>query len=187
MKKPAQCMLRFPTRGLAAVLAAALAAIPAALAATAPPAADSTPAASPHGLNVLDQPLQPCNTRLRAGYARDGYCTLSAQDEGVHGVCAVMSRRFLDYTRAQGNDLITPDPAKRFPGLKPGDRWCVCAGRWQQALDAGVAPKVVLAATSREVLDTLFLDDLQRHALHAHTSAAHHRSVGQAGTPSSTP
>ncbi len=127
--------------------------------------------AAPHGLSVLDQPLQPCSTRLRAGYARDGYCTLSAQDEGVHGVCAVMSWRFLDYTRAQGNDLITPNPAKRFPGLKPGDRWCVCAGRWQQALDAGVAPKVVLAATSHEVLDSLFLDDLQRHALQARPSA----------------
>jgi uncharacterized protein (DUF2237 family) len=115
--------------------------------------------------NVLGGPLLPCNTRLYAGHSRSGFCTVSAQDAGVHGVCAVMDRRFLDEIRAQGNDLITPNPATGFVGLKPGDRWCVCAGRWQQALDAGVAPRVVLSAMSRAVLDSLFLDDLTRHAV----------------------
>lgn len=116
-------------------------------------------------LNVLDQPLPPCSHAPLTGYLRDGSCTVTANDAGVHGVCAVMTAEFLAYTRAQGNDLSTPNPALRFPGLKPGDRWCVCAGRWQQALDAGVAPKVVLQATSQEVLNSLFLDDLARHAV----------------------
>jgi uncharacterized protein (DUF2237 family) len=116
-------------------------------------------------LNVLDQPLQACSHSPLTGYRRDGFCAVTAEDAGVHGVCAVMSAEFLAYTKSQGNDLVTPNPALRFPGLKPGDRWCVCAGRWQQALDAGVAPKVVLSATSKQVLDTLFLDDLVRHAV----------------------
>jgi uncharacterized protein (DUF2237 family) len=130
--------------------------------------AAATPAMSrdfPPALNVLDQPLQACSHAPLTGYLRDGSCSVSAGDAGVHGVCAVMSAEFLAYTKAQGNDLSTPNPALRFPGLKPGDRWCVCAGRWQQAFDAGVAPKVVLQATSKEVLDSLFLDDLARHAV----------------------
>jgi len=121
----------------------------------------------PHELNVLGTPLKPCSTAPLTGYARDGFCSVFEQDAGVHGVCAVMDERFLQFTRAQGNDLITPRPEWRFPGLKPGDRWCVCAGRWQEALDAGVAPKVVLAATSQKVLDSLFLDDLIKHAVDA--------------------
>ncbi len=115
--------------------------------------------------NVLDQPLQACSHAPRTGYLRNGSCAVTAEDAGMHGVCAVMSADFLAYTKAQGNDLATPDPRLRYPGLKPGDRWCVCAGRWQQALGAGVAPKVVLQATSKKVLDSLFLDDLARHAV----------------------
>ncbi len=115
--------------------------------------------------NVLDQPLQACSHAPLTGYLRNGSCAVTAEDAGVHGVCAVMSAEFLAYTKTQGNDLSTPDPRLRFPGVKPGDHWCVCAGRWQQALDAGVAPKVVLRATSKQVLDSLFLDDLARHAI----------------------
>jgi uncharacterized protein (DUF2237 family) len=121
--------------------------------------------ADPALLNVLNQPLQSCSQAPQTGYLRNGYCAVTAQDAGVHGVCALMDAQFLAYTKSQGNDLSTPNPKLRFPGLKPGDHWCVCAGRWQQALDAGVAPKVVLAATSKDVLDSLFLDDLAKHAV----------------------
>ncbi|MGC8703578.1 MAG: DUF2237 family protein [Thiomonas sp.] len=121
--------------------------------------------ADPALLNVLNQPLQACSHAPLTGYLRDGSCAVSAQDAGIHGVCAVMNAKFLAYTKAQGNDLSTPNPATRFPGLKPGDHWCVCAGRWQQALDGGAAPKVVLAATSKTVLNSLFLDDLAKHAV----------------------
>ncbi|MGQ9723982.1 MAG: DUF2237 family protein [Tepidimonas sp.] len=121
----------------------------------------------PTELSVLGTPLKPCSTAPLTGFARDGFCSVTGRDAGVHGVCAVMDERFLQFTLAQGNDLITPRPEWRFPGLKPGDRWCVCAGRWQEAYDAGVAPKVVLAATSAKVLDSLFLDDLLKHAVDA--------------------
>ncbi len=120
--------------------------------------------ANPALLDVLDQPLLSCSRAPLTGYTRNGSCVVSKEDAGVYGVCAVMSARFLAFTKGEGNDLITPNPKQRFPGLKPGDRWCVCAGRWQQALDAGVAPKVVLAATSKSVLDSLFMDDLTKHA-----------------------
>ena len=144
----------------------ALFAVACALASSAATAASptSTPAHHP-SLNVLDQVLQACSHAPLTGYLRNGSCAVTEQDAGVHGVCAVMTQRFLSYTKSQGNDLETPNPRTRFPGLKPGDHWCVCAGRWQQALDAGVAPKVVLAATSKRVLDSLFLDDLAKHAI----------------------
>jgi uncharacterized protein (DUF2237 family) len=121
--------------------------------------------ADPALLNVLNQPLLTCSQAPLTGYLRNGSCAVSAQDAGVHGVCAVMTAKFLAYTKTQGNDLSTPNPASRFPGLKPGDHWCVCAGRWQEALDGGAAPKVVLAATSKAVLSSLFLDDLAKHAI----------------------
>lgn len=123
--------------------------------------------ANPALFNVLNQPLLACSHAPLTGYLRNGSCAVSAQDAGVHGVCAVMSAKFLAFTKAQGNDLSTPNPALHFPGLKPGDHWCVCAGRWQQALDGGAAPKVVLAATSKEVLSSLFLDDLAKYAVDA--------------------
>lgn len=114
-------------------------------------------------LNVYGQPLQPCSMALRAGSDRSGYCRVSPQDAGVHGVCARVTAEFLAYTLKQGNDLVTPQPWARFPGLQPGDFWCVCAGRWQQALDAGVAPPINPNATSIGVLSSLFADDLNKH------------------------
>lgn len=113
--------------------------------------------------NVYGEPLQLCSSAPLTGAARNGFCGLSPRDVGAHGVCARMTAEFLAYTRTQGNDLITPQPWAQFPGLKPGDFWCVCAGRWQQALDAGVAPPINPDATSMGVLSTLFAADLNRH------------------------
>lgn len=115
--------------------------------------------------NVYGQPLAACSKALGAGADRSGFCRLSISDLGVHGVCAQMTEEFLTYTLGQGNDLITPRPEYRFPGLKPGDFWCLCAGRWQQALDAGVAPPVNPYATSYGVLASLFASDLNRHLI----------------------
>jgi uncharacterized protein (DUF2237 family) len=124
------------------------------------------------GLNVLGLPLQACGTAPVTGFLRDGYCCVPGSDAGVHGVCAVMDEAFLHYTLQRGNDLITPRPQWQFPGLRPGDRWCVCASRWLEALHAGVAPKVVLASTSEKVLDIIRLEDLLRHAVDAPASKA---------------
>jgi uncharacterized protein (DUF2237 family) len=99
------------------------------------------------------------------GFYRDGCCNTGDDDIGRHTVCAVMTRAFLDYTRQQGNDLSTPHPEFNFPGLKPGDQWCLCAGRWQQALEAGVAPRIMLGATHIGALDVVDLKDLKAHAL----------------------
>ncbi len=113
--------------------------------------------------NVYGQPLQVCSKAPLTGAQRSGYCSLSPRDLGAHGVCARMTPEFLAYTLKQGNDLITPQPWANFPGLKAGDFWCVCAGRWQQALDAGVAPPINPNATSIGVLNNLFAADLNRH------------------------
>ncbi len=99
------------------------------------------------------------------GYFRNGKCDTSPQDYGVHVVCAQLTTEFLEFTKAQGNDLSTPMPAYGFPGLKPGDRWCLCAARWREALDAGVAPPLVLAATHEAVLGYVSLEVLQEHAV----------------------
>jgi uncharacterized protein (DUF2237 family) len=99
------------------------------------------------------------------GFYRDGLCNTGAGDFGAHVVCAQMTEQFLDYTKAQGNDLSTPVPAFSFPGLKPGDRWCLCASRWKQAYDDGVAPLVILAATHALTLEYVTLDELQQHAV----------------------
>lgn len=115
--------------------------------------------------NVLGGPLDVCSTSPRTGFYRDGCCNTGAEDVGIHVVCARMTREFLDFERARGNDLVTPAPDAHFPGLKPGDRWCVCAGRWREAFAAGVAPPVVLSATHEETLAMIPLDDLRRHAL----------------------
>lgn len=122
--------------------------------------------------NVYGQPLAACSSALHAGADRSGFCRLSIADLGVHGVCAQMTKEFLNYTLSQGNDLMTPRPEYRFPGLKPGDFWCVCAGRWQQALDAGVAPPVNPNATSYGVLATLFASDLNQHLINPATPAS---------------
>lgn len=118
-------------------------------------------------VNVLGTPLQACSFDPLTGFLRDGCCTADAQDRGTHLVCARVTREFLDYSLAQGNDLITPRPQWRFAGLKPGDRWCLCATRWLEAAAAGVAPPVVLEATNRLVLGLIPLALLQAHALPA--------------------
>lgn len=115
-------------------------------------------------LNVLGEPLQACSFDPLTGYFRDGCCNTDAHDHGTHVVCARMTAEFLSFSAERGNDLITPRPQWRFPGLKPGDRWCLCATRWKEAFEAGVAPPVVLACTHRKVLDYVELEDLKAHA-----------------------
>lgn len=117
--------------------------------------------------NVLGGELQICCTAPMTGFYRNGRCDLGPEDRGVHGLCAQMTETFLNYTRAQGNDLTTPHPVFGFPGLKPGDRWCLCASRWQEALEDGVAPPVVLAATHEGVLGIVSLDDLKTYGIEA--------------------
>lgn len=118
--------------------------------------------------NVLGTLLEPCGTSPMTGFYRDGCCRTGADDHGSHVVCAMVTKEFLAYTKARGNDLSSPNPW--FPGLKPGDRWCLCALRWKEALDAGVAPPVVLEATHEKTLKYVSLDDLKRHAVNAHLS-----------------
>ncbi|MEB3313147.1 MAG: DUF2237 domain-containing protein [Cyanobacteriota bacterium] len=115
--------------------------------------------------NVLGNSLAPCNMSPITGFYRDGCCRTGAGDVGAHVVCAEMTAEFLAFTKAQGNDLSTPMPAYRFPGLQPGDRWCLCASRWKEALDAGLAPPVVLRATHASALEYVSLRELQAHAL----------------------
>ncbi|GAB4400975.1 MAG: DUF2237 domain-containing protein [Rhodoferax sp.] len=115
--------------------------------------------------NVLGGPLLACSYDPLTGYHRDGCCSSDDTDRGLHVVCARMTQAFLEFSRAQGNDLITPRPEYRFAGLKPGDRWCLCALRWKEAFDAGVAPPVVLAATHERALQVLTLEQLKSCAL----------------------
>ena len=115
--------------------------------------------------NVLGGVLQDCSLRPLTGFYRDGCCQTGPDDLGVHTVCTLMTAEFLQFSVARGNDLVTPAPAFGFPGLKPGDRWCLCAARWKEALDAGVAPRVVLGATHERTLEIVSLDDLKRHAI----------------------
>jgi uncharacterized protein (DUF2237 family) len=114
--------------------------------------------------NVLGGALSPCSASPRTGFYRNGRCDTGAADVGMHVVCARMTAEFLAYTRSQGNDLSTPRPELGFPGLKPGERWCICAARWKEALEAGVAPPVILEATHAAALDIVPLADLERHA-----------------------
>ncbi|GAB3264000.1 DUF2237 family protein [Chitinimonas naiadis] len=116
-------------------------------------------------LNVLGLPLEACSFRPVTGFFRDGCCNTSPDDRGRHVVCAVMTRDFLDFSVAQGNDLVTPHPEFEFPGLKPGDRWCLCANRWIEALLQGSAPKVVLESTHEDVLELVSLETLVDYAL----------------------
>jgi hypothetical protein len=116
-------------------------------------------------INVLGEPLASCSEEPKTGYFRDGCCNTDGGDLGRHVVCARVTREFLDYSRGQGNDLVTPRPEFDFPGLNPGDQWCLCAGRWLEALRAGVAPPVVLAATHAASLEVVELAELKRHAL----------------------
>ena len=118
-------------------------------------------------LNVLGGPLRACGLDPLTGFYRDGRCETGPDDVGTHVVCAVMTAEFLAFTRGRGNDLSTPRPAVRFPGLRPGDRWCLCVSRWNEALDAGVAPPVVLEATHAKALETVPLGALRAHAVDA--------------------
>jgi uncharacterized protein len=113
--------------------------------------------------NVLGGSLETCCTSPMTGFFRDGKCTTGPQDMGMHVVCAQVTTEFLAFTRASGNDLSTPNFG--FPGLKPGDRWCLCASRWQEALVVGAAPPVLLSATHEAALKIVSLDDLKAHAL----------------------
>lgn len=115
--------------------------------------------------NVLGGPLEPCGTDPITGFHRDGTCTCGPEDLGLHAVCAVMTPEFLEHQRSVGNDLSTPRPEWSFPGLVPGDRWCVVTARWQQAYADGVAAPVVLSATSEEALQLVPLGWLQAHAV----------------------
>lgn len=117
------------------------------------------------GQNVLGGELEPCAVDPVTGFYRDGTCRTGPQDLGVHVVCAEMTEAFLGFSLSVGNDLSTPRPEWGFPGLQPGDRWCVCADRWREALDAGFAPPVVLAATHASALEFASLADLQAHAV----------------------
>ena len=115
--------------------------------------------------NVLGEPLAHCCSAPLTGFYRDGYCRTGNEDPGRHVVCAVMTDAFLEYSAGRGNDLATPRPAFDFPGLAAGDRWCLCAQRWAEALDAGVAPRVALTATHESALEVIDLDNLKRHAI----------------------
>ncbi|MDZ7953714.1 MULTISPECIES: DUF2237 family protein [unclassified Nostoc] len=115
--------------------------------------------------NVIDGNLEVCCTSPVTGFYRDGFCRTGGQDFGSHVVCAQVTSEFLEFTKSQGNDLSTPVPDFNFPGLKPGDRWCLCASRWQEALEAGVAPPVILSATHARALEVVSLDELKKHAL----------------------
>ena len=115
-------------------------------------------------LNVLGQPLEPCSTAPLTGFFRDGTCNTCTEDTGSHTVCAVMTAEFLALSKYLGNDLSTPRPEFRFPGLKPGDRWCLCAARFLQAHHEGCAPKVYLAATHLRAADIVPLDVLQAYS-----------------------
>jgi uncharacterized protein (DUF2237 family) len=114
--------------------------------------------------NVTGGELKPCSTAPLTGFFRNGCCETGPDDLGLHTVCAVMSAEFLAFSKAAGNDLSTPQPAYGFPGLKPGDRWCLCAPRWKEALDAGVAPQLVLEATHEETLAIVPLGVLKDYA-----------------------
>ncbi len=115
--------------------------------------------------NVLGGILGSCSEQPMTGFFRDGCCNTSDEDLGSHTVCVVLTADFLEFSKRRGNDLSTPRPEFAFPGLQPGDRWCLCAARWREALQAGVAPRVVLAATNEACLLIVGLDDLKRHAI----------------------
>jgi len=115
--------------------------------------------------NVLGEPLQSCSENPITGWFRDGCCHTGPGDMGMHVICCQVDAAFLDFSKGAGNDLSTPRPEFNFPGLKPGDRWCVCASRWKEAYDAGVAPGVVLESTHMSALEYATLEELQEYAV----------------------
>jgi len=116
-------------------------------------------------LNVFGSPLEPCGTEPMTGFYRDGSCRCGPEDVGLHAVCAVMTREFLDHQRSIGNDLTTPRPELGFPGLHPGDRWCVVASRWLEAYEAGAPAPVVLASTSARAMEIIPAEYLDEQAV----------------------
>ncbi len=129
------------------------------------------------GKNVLGSTLQPCSMDPLTGFYRTGCCDTGAGDHGVHVICAVMTSEFLVYSREKGNDLLTPRPEYGFAGLKPGDRWCLCAGRWKEAFESDMAPPVVLAATHMAALEVVDLEQLMELAV----DGGEERGEGKAG------
>jgi uncharacterized protein len=115
--------------------------------------------------NVYGEPLKSCSERPLTGFFRTGCCHTGPEDLGLHTVCIEVTAEFLAFSKARGNDLSTPQPDFDFPGLKPGDRWCLCAARWREALEAGSAPHVILAATHEATLEIVKLKDLKRYAI----------------------
>ena len=115
--------------------------------------------------NVIGTPLETCSLSPLTGFNRNGSCQSAEHDLGVHGVCSEMTDTFLNFTKARGNDLSSSNESHGFPGLKPGDRWCLCASRWKEALDHGAAPPMVLSATNEAVLKYIGLDDLLKYAV----------------------
>jgi uncharacterized protein len=123
--------------------------------------------------NVLGTPLVPCSYDPLTGYYRDGCCNTDANDHGTHVVCARVTQEFLVFSLERGNDLMTPRPEHRFAGLEAGDRWCLCAARWQEALQAGVAPPVILECTHEKALEFATLDQLRSHAYKTPANSPH--------------
>ena len=118
-----------------------------------------------HSINVLGEKLEPCSTDPVTGFFRNGCCDTSVADQGSHTVCVVMTAEFLEFSKACGNDLSTPRPEFGFDGIKPGDQWCLCAARFEEAYQAGMAPRVKLIATHKRALEIVPLDHLREHAL----------------------
>ena len=118
--------------------------------------------------NVLGENLETCCTSPMTGFYRNGACETGPADTGTHVVCAEVTKDFLEFTRSRGNDLMSPASHHGFPGLKPGDRWCLCVSRWKEALDAGLAPPVVLSSTHEDTLKYVSLEELKKHAVTIH-------------------
>ena len=119
----------------------------------------------PQKLNVLNEPLVPCCQSPMTGFFRDGYCRTNEQDFGRHVICAQMTEEFLAFTKKQGNDLSTPVPDYGFPGLQPGDRWCLCAVRWKEALKNNCAPPVILESCEITALSVVSIEELRKHQI----------------------
>jgi uncharacterized protein len=115
--------------------------------------------------NVLGTELQCCCTSPRTGFYRDGFCQTGPMDHGSHTVCAQVTTAFLEFSKSRGNDLSTPVPAYEFPGLNAGDRWCLCVSRWQEAFEAGCAPKIILESCHEKALEIVQLSDLKQYSL----------------------
>ena len=122
--------------------------------------------------NLFGEPLIPCSTDPMTGFYREGCCETGPTDHGTHTVCAVMTEEFLAFTKARGNDLSTPIPAYQFPGLKPGDRWCLCASRWMEAYRAGVAPLIIPEATHEKTLEYIELKEILKFAHRSSSESA---------------